>query len=246
MKASNSERGRLSSRCCSIAVIVTVGTPAAAQRPALRSSRAAQTHIAPSLEKRSATRRGGGCRTNTDRRPRHRVPTAPRPRQKAITALAQIIGARRHKIWSASPAANMAPRVGAQSLGSSSIQLEPEPEALRPTHRDRRSRHRRTDKTAAQDGRRLDPPRSGVVLRVPPLSPRPQCGNIDSALVREHGMSLSARAIPVDRLLPLTARSLPSALLVHPCLPGLGFFHPLTLPVRAHAIVASRLNAYFS
>ena len=90
---------------------------------------------------------------------------------------------------------------------------------LRPTHRDRRTRHGPAGKTVAHDARPLDWPRPGVVLRPPPVNPRPQRDQLDSPLVREHGLRLSACAICFDHWLPLTARSMPSAASPSPLIP---------------------------
>ncbi len=63
--------------------------------------------------------------------------------------------------------------------------------------------------------------RPGVVLRPSPVNPRQQRGQLDSAIAREHGLRLSARAIRFDQLLPLTAGPMPSRPLLHLGFPGL-------------------------
>ena len=130
------------------------------------------------------------------------------------------------------------------SRNSRSVQLDRELAALRPTHHDRRGRHRHCGKTAAHDAHRLDPPRPGVVLRPSPVNPRPQRGQLDSALAREHGLSLSARAIGFDQLLPLTAVPLPSRPLHHLGFPALDSFirHPTGFCPRRRQVQVERLQ----
>ena len=144
------------------------------------------------------------------------LPLRPEQGEQAVAALALISGTRRHK--------NLGRRSYRKHGAKSSRTNRSTPAAsnatansmrLRPTHRDRRTRHGPAGKTVAHDTHPLDWARPGVVLRPPPVNPRPQRGQLDPALVREHGLRLSACAICFDYWLPLTARSMPSALPLH-------------------------------
>jgi hypothetical protein len=112
--------------------------------------------------------------------------------------------------------------------------LDRQLDALRQTHADRRTRHRRTGKAAAHHANRLDPSRPGVVHRPPPVNHARQRGKLDYALVHEHAyVSPLARYGSTICSRSLRVRCLPSYPSISDSAPLDSFRFPRAKPNRA-------------
>ena len=132
-----------------------------------------------------------------------------------------------------------------QPLLRRSFLLDRELDALRSTHRDRRVRHPRARRTAADEAPWLKCSRAGTLFS--PSSGKIDARSVVSLIPRSRANTASvARSGDTPRLTPPAHRAsagVPSS--APPRSPyGLGFFHPFALPIFEPPLVTSKCNAF--